>query len=167
MTFTSRFTARLIGPIVKNLRDTLTARAADALEWANGSPLPDFANVFKSEVGTLATKWPVLFVVGQDTKAETSEDGSWVAQKHTIHAEVVLAGPDGDQLTEDLYVYIRAMVHIVYSMTSDDWLTGLDRTKFGGLQWDVTEMDFGDLMKVGSSLIRAGSFKVEVMTSEV
>lgn len=177
-----RFKAQFVEPIINNLRRVIMERIAAALEWAQygddgaqGRPvLPKYVKDFGSERGFVEDVSPVVMVLPSNTVL-AAED--FIPQQHfidirpDIHKDFglgVTGAIQSDLLTAEILIHIRALTHIVLSMTSadfiQDWPAWSQRP--GGVLWELNSQDYDGIRKGDTAFKRSGRVTLEVKTVE-
>lgn len=165
--------AQFAYPVATNIRKRIVERMAAALEFAQygeggalGRPiLAKIKRDFGSEIGVFEADGPVLMVIPVET---TSATGDYIAQEHQIHIQIDITGgeADAEKLTEEVFIYLRAIIIIVLSLQLRDFNDGIPT--IGGVQWDVINHSYDSLRrKKGTSIYkRSASCRLELKTAE-
>jgi|SRR5215213_557321 len=169
------YKAQFVEPLATRLRALIVERISAALEWAEygnagalGQPvLPKFKSDHNSEVGMVSTAWPVLMVIPIETASFTED---FIGLEHQLHVQADVVGKDGNRLTTEAMLYLKAIIHVVLSLKSSDWTAQwpAGSQKPGGIAWDVINHDYGTLRgnKKATMYKRSVSCRVEVKAVE-
>lgn len=95
--------------VVDNLLGYIETNQAEAHEWANGSPMNDYAALYPNATGRLSTKFPQLIVLDQEHQGEDkeTESGDVLMITLALTLEGAITGSNADDLvvTAKKYAY--------------------------------------------------------------
>lgn len=102
--------------LIDNLLAYVEENDADALEWANGSELPEFEKFYTNASGRLQTIFPSLMVLTQEGNTELQ--GDILVMEYQIVLEGTVSGSDPNQLVADTKAYAKAVESILANIPS-------------------------------------------------
>jgi len=129
--------------------------------------LADFKYISPSKEGRVWTEWPVLFLESASTAIVQDEDSIRLDQLHELVFEIQIVGPDPDNLTRDIFRYVRAVDAIFRSMTSAEIAAGLSVTNNYGARVQEIEHAYDVLRGDGTVYMKRAQLKVLVAITEV
>lgn len=122
MTWTPRTNVIDLTQVADNLLGYVGENDSDALLWANGSALPEFAAFYTNASGRLQTIFPSLMVLSQD--AETDLTGDILISGLQLTLEGTVSGSNADDLVAATKMYAKAVESMLANIPSATLMAG-------------------------------------------
>jgi hypothetical protein len=111
-------------PIAENLLSFIEANDEDALVWAGGVDLAEFAATYTNASGRLQTRFPCLMVLAQESETDLAGEANIAGFQMTLEGTV--SGPEPNQLVSDTKKYAKAVESMLANIPSATLTAGCD-----------------------------------------
>lgn len=139
-----------ITPIAENILNYVEEFGAEALELAEGDPLPEWDSLFPNAPGRLITAFPAL--VCMDQAYETDMTGDLLRGGLELTFEGCVTGPNLDDLVWNTKRYAEAFEWLLANIQSEDLTFGCKYTTTGKL------LEVSSVLDSAGQLQNANSF---------
>ena len=164
MAWTPRIKVPDLTGVVDNLLGYIRDNQADAHEWANGSPMKDYAALYPNAAGRLTTKFPQLLVIDQEHKGEEgkSDDGELLVIRLALTFEGAVTGNNADTLVNTAKAYGMALESMLVNIPGATLCAGMTNTTHGVCMTYQTVYDvLKGTGKTGSTWLQIWQTQVE------
>jgi hypothetical protein len=144
MAWTPAYNLVSIERLSQNLLDIFARDQLDALAWASPDPILAPFTYFGQARRVDQQIFPSCLALPVRMPMTQSNEEAAVEMRQEVIIEIANVAPDPDKLAREMLTRARVIVAMVLSASPVDIFAGVSTSGFGGLVWDVQELQINE-----------------------